>query len=278
MQNIFDLPVHPSADIFPMIPKDELQELADDITTNGLIHPIVIKDGVLIDGRNRLAACKIISYEPEVIELDGDIDAYIISSNINRRHMTKGQKAMAVAMIYPDAEHGGARDKGVSSLKNKLEFNKGYISQARTILKYAIDLSENVLSGSKPLSEAYKKALERKMAAEKGDEAMNELRISCPDLADLVDEEKMTLEEAIGAKNVRESNERANRTASVNAIKSFIDGGINLLSGNKSRIKLLINNRKDVEALFGFTVNEAINNIEKIQKSDELLKLLRGIK
>jgi ParB-like chromosome segregation protein Spo0J len=49
--------VHPVANLFPMLPDDELQELADDIRANGLQHPIVLdKDGVLIDGRNRWAA------------------------------------------------------------------------------------------------------------------------------------------------------------------------------------------------------------------------------
>lgn len=47
-----------------MIPDDEMQELAADIEENGLIHPIVIKGNVLIDGRNRLAACKIAGVNP----------------------------------------------------------------------------------------------------------------------------------------------------------------------------------------------------------------------
>ena len=79
MKNIFDLPVHPSADIFPMISDDELQELADDIKANGLIHPVVIKNNVLIDGRNRLAACKLAGITDVLTtELEGDIDSYII--------------------------------------------------------------------------------------------------------------------------------------------------------------------------------------------------------
>ena len=61
--NIFELPVHPAADVFPMLDPDELSDLASDIQANGLQHPIIIGqvDGVemLIDGRNRLAACKL---------------------------------------------------------------------------------------------------------------------------------------------------------------------------------------------------------------------------
>jgi len=36
-----------------------------------------------------------------------ELIASIASSNINRPHMTKGQRAMAVAMLYPDPEKGG---------------------------------------------------------------------------------------------------------------------------------------------------------------------------
>jgi hypothetical protein len=45
---------------------------------------------------------------PTTIKLNGQApEAYIISSNLNRRHMTKGQRAMAVAMINPDPAKGG---------------------------------------------------------------------------------------------------------------------------------------------------------------------------
>lgn len=42
-----------------MLAEDELNELAADMKANGLIHPLVVKEGVLIDGRNRREACRI---------------------------------------------------------------------------------------------------------------------------------------------------------------------------------------------------------------------------
>lgn len=38
-----------------------------------------------------------------------DVRQVIMAENIDRRHMTKGQRAMAVAMIYPQAERGRGR-------------------------------------------------------------------------------------------------------------------------------------------------------------------------
>ncbi|MFJ7590836.1 ParB N-terminal domain-containing protein [Streptomyces sp. NPDC097617] len=59
------LKVHPFADTLPMLDQDELHDLAESIKTEGLHHPIVLDpDGVLVDGRNRLAACKIAGVEP----------------------------------------------------------------------------------------------------------------------------------------------------------------------------------------------------------------------
>ena len=48
---------HPYADRFPMLPEDELQRLAEDIRENGQRSPIMVSlDGLILDGKNRLAA------------------------------------------------------------------------------------------------------------------------------------------------------------------------------------------------------------------------------
>ena len=92
--------VHPFAARFPMLPDDELQELAADIKANGLKEPIVVDDsGLLIDGRNRREACRIAGIEPAVRRLNGeDPIAFILSRNVTRRHLSKGQRAMAAAI------------------------------------------------------------------------------------------------------------------------------------------------------------------------------------
>ncbi len=46
------------------------------------------------------AACKIAGVEPSTRVLnDEDPTAFVLAANIHRRHMTKGQRAMAVAKI-----------------------------------------------------------------------------------------------------------------------------------------------------------------------------------
>jgi hypothetical protein len=139
-------PVHPIADLFPMMTDEELADLAADIKANGLLHPIVVdKEGALIDGRNRARACEIAGVEPTIMVFDGDDPrAFILSMNIKRRHMTKGQQVMAVAMMYPEPEKGGKgkRSRIQEGLDEPRKTFQNRLSQARTVLAHSPDLAQ----------------------------------------------------------------------------------------------------------------------------------------
>src|SRR5829696_4623074 len=67
------LKTHPAADLFPIMPPDELKAPGQDIKKNGLTNPITVwiddpeaeldsivrEDASLLDGRNRLAAMEL---------------------------------------------------------------------------------------------------------------------------------------------------------------------------------------------------------------------------
>jgi ParB-like nuclease domain len=165
-------PVHQSADLFPMMTDEDLADLAADIKANGLIHPIVVdKDGFLIDGGNRARACEIAGIEPATVLFEGDDPrSYIIASNIARRHMSKGQQAMAVAMMYP--EPAKTKRKGSGSLEPKeLGISGARLSQARTVLACSTDLARAVIAGSKALDAAYDEAKKAKRQVDAEDAA-----------------------------------------------------------------------------------------------------------
>lgn len=100
-----NIAIHPLAAIFPMPPAESLQALADDIRTNGLIHPIVTLEGMILDGRCRLYACGVADVEPKFIEFAGeDPVAFVISANVHRRHLDPSQRAMAAAQLHIHVE------------------------------------------------------------------------------------------------------------------------------------------------------------------------------
>lgn len=101
-------------------------------------------------------ACKIAGVEPVFKESDGALDedqikSLVLSLNNNRRHLTSGQKAMAVAIAYPVAEHGGDRKSSTNLVLDK-DVNKNRLSQARKILRFTPSQVPSVMSGSLPFS------------------------------------------------------------------------------------------------------------------------------
>lgn len=83
---------HPICLLIPSADEDELQDLTDDIRAHGLIDPIVLFEGMILDGRNRAAACEHAGVAPRYVHFDGgreDALILVISHNLKRRHLTK---------------------------------------------------------------------------------------------------------------------------------------------------------------------------------------------
>lgn len=135
---------------------------------------------------------------PDYVLLDGqDPVSYILSVNINRRHMTKGQRAMAVARRLE------TNTQSVSEGAKYAGLNRARVAQARTVLHHASDLADSVRSGSLSLDNAYEEARQRKGQADTYESRFNRLKAAAPDLAEMVVEEKLKLEEAEAAERER---------------------------------------------------------------------------
>lgn len=90
---------HPLASIFPMLAGDELNALADDIAANGLKEPVVLYEGMILDGRNRWAACRKAKIKQvETVQYEGDDpEGFVWSMNYPRRHLSTSQRALIAA-------------------------------------------------------------------------------------------------------------------------------------------------------------------------------------
>lgn len=104
--------VHSFADAFPLMTDQDMERLIDDIREHGQIEPCIVnEDGVLLDGRNRRAACAYLGIEPRVRYVNPESEtAYIASLNIHRRHMTVGER-QALAPLLEESFKEEARKR-----------------------------------------------------------------------------------------------------------------------------------------------------------------------
>lgn len=190
--------VHPLAAKFPMLPEDELAELAEDIKANGLAQPIVLDtERVLVDGRNRLKACELARVEPRYTEYAGDIAgndaaAYILAVNVHRRHLTKGQRVMAAALAAV------MKYDSLRAAAAALEVSHDRVHRAVVVLRHAPELADAVMAGGS-LDEAYCVAQQRKERHDGDARALRRLRQEQAGLAAQVDDGSLTLAAALAA-------------------------------------------------------------------------------
>jgi N6-adenosine-specific RNA methylase IME4 len=103
--DLHSLAIHPAAELFPLIDGDDFARLVEDVKTNGLRHPVVVVDGggkwLVLDGRNRLRACKAAGVAPRHVVLDAVRDpiAYVLSVNLQRRHLNASQRALLAVEV-----------------------------------------------------------------------------------------------------------------------------------------------------------------------------------
>ena len=93
-----DYELHPLCSLFPRIVDNDFHALVEDIRANGLREPIILHDGMILDGGNRYRACEVAGVEPNFMTFGGgNLVTFVLSANLHRRHLTPGQQAAIVA-------------------------------------------------------------------------------------------------------------------------------------------------------------------------------------
>ena len=201
---------HRLAEAFPPIDGAEFEELVADIRKNGLINPVTMYQGKVLDGRNRVRACQIAGVKIERVPWMGECgtpEAFVIARNVVRRHLTADQRAvLGVGMLadakkaatermaagggdkkagkadtpYPVDGKGQSRDQvgevlGVSGKK---------IEAAGKLVELDPGLAEQVARGEKKLTEALREAVAEQVpqpvALKKKAAKRREARAKCP--------------------------------------------------------------------------------------------------
>lgn len=154
------LDFHPFSMVFPLLPDAELAELAADIKAFGLREPIWLYEGKILDGRNRWLACQRVNVDPACQTFKGEPKgalALVVSRNVQRRHLTPSQLAMAAAAIANLRVGANQHSEGVSLETGSamVGASVGSAKRARAVLdKGSKPLQDAVKSGAVPLTRA----------------------------------------------------------------------------------------------------------------------------
>lgn len=103
---------HPLTNAFPLMQGAKFDQLVESIRKVGLLHPIVRKDGLIIDGRNRVNACRKAKVTPRFQEYDRPlpVEDYIWATNVGRRPIDEDQRT-ALVMSWEEYERGQAKKR-----------------------------------------------------------------------------------------------------------------------------------------------------------------------
>lgn len=216
---LFALEIHPLAQLFPECDHDVFAGLVADIAENGFRkdRPIIILDGQILDGRNRRAtalealAAGAIDHV-WVADYDNQCQStldYVLSENLNRRHLSTSQKAVVAANLAQWELGMNQHDEKAANLPTqkqiaqKLSISERALRSARRVVERSPDLEGAVRTGKLAVS-----AAETLLAL--GDKELSE--VLQKDRRDIV----------ARAKEIREENSRVSHAANI---------------GNKTRTK-----------------------------------------
>jgi hypothetical protein len=163
-----NLKPHPLADLLPAMSDEEFKALKEDIQANGLRVPIVTYLNQILDGRHRYKAAmdaKVSLTEKDFVEFkpagsDTPLK-FVISQNVNRRHLNESQRAIIAAELA-NGKHGGDRSKGpIDTLTEEGAAKLLNVGEA------SVKRAKKVLSGAPALGDAVRKGLVKVSAAQK---------------------------------------------------------------------------------------------------------------
>lgn len=152
---------HECAELFPLMEGEAFDRLVEDIRLNGILEPVVMIDGAILDGRNRYMATRQLAIECPVTEYDGDDPlAFVVSKNLARRHMTESQRAMVASKLatLPAHRPGKGADLHPSAERAAEMFNvsERSVKTARAVRDASPDLARKVETGAISVSLAEK--------------------------------------------------------------------------------------------------------------------------
>lgn len=180
---------HPIGEILPKMTAAEEAELHADIEQNGLRDPLMIFEGLILDGRHRNAACLKSGVPRRAKNFLGSWEAavdYVKSMNLMRRHLTTSQRAWAAGKLAnlsrgrPDLNRSNERFTSQAQAAETFNVPEASVKRAVKIQTSGIpELKEKVQSGEISLGKgaviASASPLKQKQIISKGRKASDKM-------------------------------------------------------------------------------------------------------
>jgi ParB-like chromosome segregation protein Spo0J len=152
---------HKLSQLLPKMSKEEMTELVADIEKNGLQQSIVLYQGQILDGNHRYWASTAAKKPMHFVGFEGtdtEAQAFVISINIHRRHLTPEKRREIIAgLLKADptksnrqiADTAKVDHKTVGAERSRLEVGGEIPHQEKTVGKDGV-VQPTKRKGSKP--------------------------------------------------------------------------------------------------------------------------------
>lgn len=148
-----ELTQHPLSAAFPAMSADDFQALKGDIEANGQREPVIVHEGMVLDGWHRYRACIELGIKPKQFTFSATDDpaSFVESANLHRRHLTASQRAIAVVNVRAWAPAGkpqpGAGKANVAAAATLPATNKDLAKEAKVSPRTIRDAKVAVSAG-----------------------------------------------------------------------------------------------------------------------------------
>src|SRR2546429_8632849 len=112
-----DLEIHPLAQRMPEMEDTEFNLLKESIQRDGLLQPIVLYQGKILDGRHRYRACLELQIVPQFVKYRGSTPAtFVFGNNVPRRHLSVSEKLRLADVFLPDIQSEAQKRQATGTL------------------------------------------------------------------------------------------------------------------------------------------------------------------
>lgn len=166
-QNWHDLQIHELCNLFPAMQDEDYSGLVASMRDHGFLStdPIVLIESdppkedlwLILDGRNRHLAAMDAKVEPEFMVYNGENPiGFVTSRNLDRRHLTTGQKAAVAAELAILLNGQNPEDGQVTQMEaaERVGVGEATLRRYKFVEKHDPELAAEVKAGKVPLEKA----------------------------------------------------------------------------------------------------------------------------